>query len=36
VLAGKDLELEKAVELALQKIKDQPWQFPPVPPYPKN
>jgi len=36
VMAGKDLQLEKAVEVALQKIKDQPWQFPPVPPYPKR
>jgi tricorn protease len=36
VVAGRDLQLEKAVEVALQKIKDQPWQFPPVPPYPKR
>jgi tricorn protease len=36
VMAGRDLQLEKAVEVALQKIKDQPWQFPPVPPYPKR
>ncbi len=36
VMAGKDLQLEKAVEVALQRIKDQPWQFPPVPPYPKR
>ena len=36
VVAGKDLQLEKAVEVALQKIKDQPWQFPPVPAYPKK
>jgi hypothetical protein len=35
-MAGRDLQLEKAVEVALQKIKDQPWQFPPVPPYPKR
>jgi len=36
VMAGKDLQLEKAVEVALQKIKDQPWQFPPVPAYPRR
>ena len=33
VVAGKDLQLEKAVGVALQKIKDQPWQLPPVPAY---
>ena len=36
VLAGQDLQLEKAVEVALRRIKDQPWQFPPVPAYPRN
>jgi tricorn protease len=36
VVAGKDLQLEKAVEVALRKIKDEPWQFPPVPAYPKR
>jgi tricorn protease len=36
VMAGKDLQLERAVEVALQKIKEQPWQFPEVPPYPKR
>jgi tricorn protease len=36
VVAGKDLQLDKAVEIALQKIKEHPWQFPPVPPYPKR
>ncbi len=36
VVAGSDLQLEKAVEVALQKIKEQPWQFPPVPAYPKR
>ncbi len=36
VVAGQDLQLEKAVEVALQKIKEQPWRFPPVPPYPKK
>jgi hypothetical protein len=35
-MAGKDLQLEKAGEVALQKIKDQPWQFPAVPAYPKR
>jgi hypothetical protein len=35
-MAGKDLQLEKAVETALKKIKEQPWQFPPVPKYPKK
>ena len=29
-------ELEKAVEVLLQKIKDEPWRFPPPPAYPKN
>jgi tricorn protease len=36
VVAGKDLQLETAVEVALQKIKDQPWRFPPVPAYPRR
>ena len=36
VVAGQDLQLEKAVEVALRKIKEQPWQFPPVPAYPKR
>jgi tricorn protease len=36
VMDGKDLQLEKAVEVALRKIKEQPWQFPPVPKYPKK
>jgi tricorn protease len=36
VVAGEDLQLQKAVEVALQKIKDEPWQFPPVPAYPKR
>ena len=35
-MAGKDLQIEKAVEVALKKIKEQPWQFPPVPKYPKK
>lgn len=36
VMSGKDLQLEKAVEVALDKIKEQPWKFPPVPKYPKK
>jgi tricorn protease len=36
VMAGKDVQLEKAVEVALQKIKEQPWPFPPVPAYPRR
>ena len=36
VMAGQDLQLEKAVGVALQKIKDQPWEFPPVPAYPRR
>jgi tricorn protease len=36
VMAGQDLQLQKAVEVALQKIRDQPWEFPPVPAYPRR
>jgi len=36
VMAGKDLQLEKAVAVALQKIREQPWEFPGVPAYPKR
>lgn len=36
VLSGRDLQLEKAVETALQKIKEQPFVFPPLPAYPKK
>ena len=36
VAAGKDLQLEKALEIALKKIKEEPFQFPPVPAYPKK
>jgi tricorn protease len=36
VMAGHDLQLEKAVEVALRKMKEQPWTFPPVPKYPKK
>ena len=34
VMAGKDLQLEKAIEVALKNIKEHPYSFPPVPPYP--
>jgi len=36
VMAGKDLQLEKALEVALQKIKTEPFVFPPIPKYPKK
>ena len=36
VMAGRDLQLEKAVEVALRKIKDEPWEFPGVPAYPRR
>jgi tricorn protease len=36
VMGGKDLQLEKAVETALKKIKEQPWTFPARPAYPKK
>ncbi len=36
VMAGKDLQLEKALEVVLKKIKEQPFVFPPKPPYPKK
>ena len=34
-MAGRDAQLEKAIEVALQKIKEKPWQFPERPAYPK-
>jgi len=34
--AGRDAQLERAVSVALQKIKDEPREFPPVPAYPKK
>ena len=34
VMAGKDVQLDKAIEVALKNIKDHPYSFPPVPPYP--
>jgi tricorn protease len=36
VMDGKDLQLDKAIEVLLQKIKDEPFTFPPQPPYPKK
>jgi tricorn protease len=35
-VAGRDLQLEKAIEVALDKIKKNPFTFPPRPPYPKK
>ena len=36
VMAGKDVQLEKALEVVMKKIKEEPFQFPPVPKYPKK
>ena len=36
VMAGRDLQLEKAIEVMLEKIKKNPPAFPPVPAYPKK
>jgi len=36
VMARKDLQLEKALEVVMKKIKEAPFQFPPVPKYPKK
>jgi tricorn protease len=36
VMAGKDNQLDKAIEVVLQKIKENPFTFPPVPEYPKR
>jgi len=36
VMAGKDPQLEKAIEVLLQQIKDNPFTFPPKPAYPTN
>ncbi len=36
VMAGRDLQLEKAIEVILDKIKKNPAAFPPVPAYPKK
>ncbi len=32
--AGRDLQLEKALEVLGKQIKDQPFTFPPLPKYP--
>jgi tricorn protease len=34
--AGRDLQLEKAIEVVLEKIRKNPLSFPPKPPYPKR
>jgi tricorn protease len=34
--AGKDLQLDKAIEVVLQQIKEHPFTFPPRPPYPRR
>ncbi|OGD21914.1 MAG: hypothetical protein A2W03_11060 [Candidatus Aminicenantes bacterium RBG_16_63_16] len=36
VMAGRDRQLEKAIEVMLEKIKKNPFNFPPVPAYPKR
>jgi tricorn protease len=36
VVAGRDLQLEKAIEVVLEMIKRNPPKFPPVPAYPKK
>jgi tricorn protease len=36
VMAGRDLQLEKAIEVMLDKIKKNPPNFPARPPYPKK
>ncbi|OGC75985.1 MAG: hypothetical protein A2Z27_05145 [candidate division Zixibacteria bacterium RBG_16_50_21] len=36
VMQGKDPQLEKGVEVLLQKIKDEPKKLPPRPPYPEK
>jgi tricorn protease len=34
--AGKDVQLDKAIAVVLQQIKDKPFTFPPRPPYSKR
>ena len=34
--AGKDLQLDKAIEVLMQQIKEKPFTFTPKPPYPKK
>ncbi len=36
VMAGKDLQLDKAIEVALKKIREQPFEFPPIRKCPKK
>ncbi len=36
VMAGKDAQLEKAIEVIKEKVKKNPFAFPPVPAYPKK
>jgi tricorn protease len=36
VMAGKDLQLEKAIEIILKQMADDPYTFPEKPPYPKR
>jgi tricorn protease len=36
VMAGKDPQLDRALEIVLKQIQDAPFSFPPVPPYPKR
>lgn len=36
VMAGKDPQLERAIQEALKKAKENPFNFPPVPLYPKR
>ena len=35
-MGGKDLQLEKALEVVMKKIREEPFQFPPVPKYLKK
>jgi tricorn protease len=35
-VAGRDLQLDKAIEVALEQIAKNPFTFPPRPPYPKK
>jgi tricorn protease len=35
IMAGKDPQLEKAIEVALKKAAENPFKFPPVPPFRK-
>ncbi|MBA4406663.1 hypothetical protein C0389_05255 [bacterium] len=36
VMAGKDVQLDKAIEVIKEKIKQNPFTFPPTPNYPKR